>query len=1033
MNALLFTPVRSVSRHSIVAVSLAFVLSACSSGPATDSYSDRCLPGDLSESFAELKAETAQPVHWKQIASLDGWSSLGNDVGAVFDAEVGDWLMANDRIRAVVRRPGRKWALNNYGGTIVSADIQREDGVWHDYLGEVGTLIGLAWSIDVQEFQVLRDGKDGVLVVGAYGPLHLADWINLEGTLSTLTASLTGGDPRLGLNVPWPTDGEISLQASQYFVLRSGESRIKVHTAVCNPESRTQYTTLTDLIEAGGNVHRFNTARPAEGGRGLLGDFNLGSLDSRLETLGFRGETAGYAVTPLAEAASLLYSHIGLIMHGTEDALGFLTGSIFGFDHGTPSSGVFPLLPGGSVHVARDLHVYAGFDGLRTSLNAAAGIKATAKISGTVHVGDQPFDEGRVALLDDQGRLETILQVDAEGRYTGLVRPGSYQVHADPAGGLAPEPQSITLEAGVTAEVDFNLEAPAELHFEIRGHDPRLGGKRLPMPSKISLICSLECRQKPSSLFNDISFDSWPPELQTQAVVDHDDLVSVMAKRDASRRNSLRVPAGAYELVITRGPAFSRFVTSVTLQPGEIRTVEASIDRVVDEPGWIGADTHVHTVRSFDSPVPQNDRVLTFAAEGVEILVTTDHDQVSDVRPVIDKLDMGMYVTGVAGTELTFFDLGHFNAYPLRSDPTLPRGGAYDPFEGVGGRMRPPATMFADLRGMGSIDRPVVQINHARTPVMGYFEAIRLDTATLEPKADAARFRMDPEAVDLSGGLFSTDFDAFEVYNGYADLPAGLNDLFALLNLGMHKVGVAVSDTHNWYASSAGNPRSLVQVGELHDTAARVTPERFARAMQAGKVIGSNGPHVELRVRTSDGREAGLGDILTAAGAITVEVRAVMPDWITVDTLEVFANTPNVAASAGRAVRAYPTHQYAKQITEGDFVHAGGAKSLNWTFEVSPSVDTWFVAVARDNPESGNNHDLFPLLLSREELPFAFTNAVFVDRDGNGRFDAPGPQGEISTAPPGLLAPSIPLPTDDQRKRGFANDLLETLLHGHRH
>ncbi len=1011
---------------------LGLALSTCSAAPSPAPSGERCLPEALATSFAALEGDAGQPVRWEPIESVADWKFLGNDVGAVFDAQDGDFLMANERIRAIVRRPGRKWALNSYGGTIVSADIQREDGVWHDYLGEIGSLVGLAWSIDVQEFELLRDGRDGVLVVGAYGPLHLADWLNLEGTLSTLSASLTGGDPRLGLNVPWPTDGSIQLNASQYYVLRSGESHIEMHTAICNPEGRTQYTTLTDMIEAGGNVHRFNTARPAEGERGLLGGFNLGSLDSRLQTLGFRGETAGYAVTPLAQAASLLYSHIGLIVHGTDDALGFLTGSLFGFDLAAPAPGIFRLPAGGSVQVARDIHVYADFDGLRTSLNAAAGETATAKISGSVRAGGAPFAGSRVALLDEQGRLETILNADAEGRYSGRVRAGSYQVHADPRGGVAPPPQSIALQADTEARVDFDLEPPAALRFAIRGHDPRLGSGQLPMPAKVSLVCAGPCPQKPSAIFNDVSFDGWPPDLQTQAMVDHEDLVSVMAKRGEWRREALRVPAGDYELIITRGPAFSRYVTAVTLQPGEERVVAATIDRVVDEPGWIGADTHVHTVRSFDSPVPQNDRVLTFAAEGVEILVATDHDYVSELGPVIAALGMEAYVTGIAGTELTFFDLGHFNAFPLRYGSDLPRGGAYDPFEGVGGRLRPPATMFADLRAKGSIDRPVVQINHARTPIMGYFEAIRLDTGTLEADADPANFRMAPDAVDRSGGLFSSDFDAFEVYNGYGDVPVGLNDLFALLNLGLNKVGVAVSDTHNWYASSAGNPRSLVQVGDTFDTSAGVTPERFARAMQAGRVIGGNGPHVELRLLAHDGRTARLGDTLGTSHPVTVEVRAVMPEWITIDTLEVFSNTPDVASRAGSAVREYPTAQYARMVTEGDFVRAGGAKSVTWTFVAAPARDAWFTAVARDNPAAGSNHDLFPLILSRDELPFAFTNAVFLDRDENGRFDAPGPQGEIQEAPPGR-APGSPLPADDPNRRQFTRDLFESLMHGHEH
>lgn len=1024
------SPIVNHDRSSLLCGTLAMALVACSAGsPTGPSTAESCLPADLAATFADIAGGSAQPLGWQEIDDAAALPHLGFDIGGVFDAADGDRLLANDRIRAIVRRPGRKWALNSFGGTLIAADVQRDDGVWHDYLGEFGTLVGLAWSLDVQRFETIRDGSDGVLVVGAHGRLELADWLNLQGTLGTLSASLTGGSPQLGLNVPWPLDGSVPLVASQYYVLRSGDTRIGLYTAVCNPEDRTQFTSLTDLFESGGNVHRFNTALPAAAEPGLLGDFNLGSLDSRIDTLGFRGETAGYAVTPRGSAASLIYSHLGIVAHGTTDAIGFLTAILFGFDHGAPPPGVYRLPPRGSVWIARDVHIYADREDLRADLDRDAA--ASAGLAGLLTVGGAPLAGGRVALLDEEGRLVTILVADSDGRFAGNVRPGIHHVHVDPQGGLAPPPSSVHLRAGAVANVAFDLEPPAALRFEIRGVDPRLGAGPRPMPAKVSLVCVGLCPAPQSAIFDDVLYDHWPDDLQVQAIVDHEDRVSVMAKRGALRQEALRVPAGAYEIMVTRGPAFSRVVTPVTLTPGESRTIIARIDRVVDEPGWIGADTHVHSVRSFDSPVPQNDRVLTFAAEGVEMLVSTEHDQVSDLRPVITALAMGDYLTTLAGTELTFFDLGHFNAFPLRTGPDLPRGGAYDPFEGVGGRLRPPGVMFADLRASGAIERPVVQINHARTPIMGYFEAIRLDTADLSTAADPRNFRMDPGAVDAAGGLFSEDFDAFEVYNGYGDLPVGLNDLFALLNVGRRKTGVAVSDTHNWYSSSAGNPRSLVLVGDGSDTPAALTPEVFARAMQAGRVIGSNGPHVELRLLDRAGRVARIGDVLTTAAPVTVEVRAVMPDWITIDTLEVFANTPDVAGRSGAAVRQYPKAQFARRVTDGDFVHAGGAKSIIWTFETAPARDAWFVAVARDEPGFGADHDLFPMILNRIELPVAFTNAVFVDVDGNGAFDAPGPQGIIHSAPrPALTAPR---PGDMAGRRMFTQNMLEALRASHQH
>ena len=79
----------------------------------------------------------------------------------------------------------------------------------------------------------------------------------------------------------------------------------------------------------------------------------------------------------------------------------------------------------------------------------------------------------------------------------------------------------------------------------------------------------------------------------------------------------------------------------------------------------------------------------------------------------------------------------------------------------------------------------------------------------------------------------------------------------------------------------------------------------------------------------------------------------------------------------------------------------------------------------------GEDHDLFPMILHRDELPFAFTNAIFVDVNGNGAFDAPGPQGVIHAAParPG----AAPLPADAAGRRLFTRNMLEALRAGHRH
>ena len=61
-------------------------------------------------------------------------------------------------------------------------------------------------------------------------------------------------------------------------------------------------------------------------------------------------------------------------------------------------------------------------------------------------------------------------------------------------------------------------------------------------------------------------------------------------------------------------------------------TLDAASSR---PPDAISADFHIHSGRSLDTPAGLRDRVAAFAGEGVEVMVSTDHDYHLDYAPVI--------------------------------------------------------------------------------------------------------------------------------------------------------------------------------------------------------------------------------------------------------------------------------------------------------------------------------------------------------------------------------------------------------------
>ena len=129
---------------------------------------------------------------------------------------------------------------------------------------------------------------------------------------------------------------------------------------------------------------------------------------------------------------------------------------------------------------------------------------------------------------------------------------------------------------------------------------------------------------------------------------------------------------------------------------------------------FVSADFHVHSAKSFDSSVPITDRLSAFLAEGVEVLVSTDHDYITDYAPVIASLAAGDEIRSIIGNELTGGNpvpadptqgglqafpegIGHWNAWPLTPFPTNRRNGApQDEFV-------TPGTAIDRLRGMDSL------------------------------------------------------------------------------------------------------------------------------------------------------------------------------------------------------------------------------------------------------------------------------------------------------------------------------------------
>ena len=422
------------------------------------------------------------------------------------------------------------------------------------------------------------------------------------------------------------------------------------------------------------------------------------------------------------------------------------------------------------------------------------------------------------------------------------------------------------------------------------------------------------------------------------------------------------VPAGTYDLFITRGPEWEADERRVGVVKDHSIRIDSPLRRTVDTSGWLAADLHVHTARSFDSRIPVEDRVVSEVAVGVEVIVATDHNVFSDLQPDVDLFGYHALARAFVGDEFNFWE-GHGGAYPMpydAKDPVdawgHPTGGAVAwSVEYSLARLIHAGPMFDLLHGLPTA--PAVTINHPRLlPDLGYFTNVGW---------------APPDPLPTAGS-----FDAIEILNGYMDAPDEiatlLRDWFFLLSSGVRVTGLGSSDTHRLRDVKAGFPRTWLRMPTEDVT--KLLPADLADAIKHQRAIASNGPFARLTV---DG--AAIGDLVTdTSGIVTVDAFVDAPDWIDVDR-----------------VRLYVNGQVAQEIP----LERGLRPRLHLRFrQALPAGDAWLALAA-----SGSK-PLPTALIGEHEggvvTPFAITSPVFVDGDGDGAW-----RPRVAEPDPGPIAP----------------------------
>jgi hypothetical protein len=940
---------------------------------APDAENHRIVPIDLDAILAQSGGSGAVAKVVDDAADLIG--------GEAAQGQICDFALSNESVRFIVQGPDRTVGAGPFGGNLLDGDIVRADGSGQDVIGEISPFIQLGRTFDARRVDILRDGSDGgPAVIAATGPDEVLDYIDV--------AAVIGGFVGSPVELPVSADEDLPITVTNYFILEPGNRALRQITAIRNDGPAELVLSVGDLIDSGGSVEFFNPISTLNG-------FGYSTATPELlDLLAFRGPESSYVYGPALKdgqpaAAYMVFAGVAGVLVGPTQSADAL-GTLFAPELTRDSPGVL-VVPAGEVRTyERWLSVGDGSLATATAPVRRARGTAMGVVEGrVVDTSGSTVAGARVSAVDAAGRAETQFVADGEGAFAGELAEGTYSFEATTDGRLLVTAGTADVTTGQVArpETTMSAESAVRLHIE--------SPSGTPLPAKVTFICAADCPEGRRSQLRDVNFDEPGGDVIPDGPGGEIFRIEFV---DHSGERTIPIPPGSYRAVVSRGMTYSVFPTDfptsggvlVELAPGQTGSIDATLARVVDTSGYLGADFHVHAVNSPDSPVANRDRLITFLGEGVDVMVSSDHDFVTDFSPVVSALGAEAYVATMVGVELTTFTYGHFNAFPIARNEESINGGAFDWAGGTGPNVHP--DVFLNALEHDHPGEQVVQVNHPDDSSQGYFAAIGLDVSTGATLADPAVHRLETPAGATSTDtkLFSGAFTAVEIMNGLglSSFHANLNFWLGFLNRGIVKTATAVSDTHAQRNSQAGMPRSFVDVGSGRDTIATLDQAAFVTAVNTHRLFGSNGPFLRFSA-DHEGTVTPMGGTVTSASGdtVTLTVEVQTPSWFKANRVELYSNVTETVPGPGAVSSTPPTPVDAVDFVLDDATDLvdgaeGGAAYRRYrrtvTFTVAPAADSYYVVMVR------GSDSLFPATTNLGAAPLAFSNPIFVDLNGGG-------------------------------------------------
>lgn len=806
--------------------------------------------------------------------------------GVAAEGAPGDLKIYNDRVRFVIQGMRDSSYYIEQGGQLIDADIVRPDGQpGRDVLDELGPMIGLARVVEPTSVRVLSDGRDGRAVVRVEGwgaPMHLA------------TGALENPEVVQDLSLFVTTD----------YALEPGSWSMEVSTTVRNDG--------TDAFK---------------GAIGMVGIYGL-EVAERYDPRTGRGDPdeADYDWTALVgkhnEVTVALMGADGALAGSTlTTILGSLAPMLMGFSAGSTiepgASGTWSCRLGAGPDPATLVGENLSHRGIATTPVAGTVTASGAPLAGArVHVLDAAGLPASMAITGADGAWSAALPADgsyqylASGRGPGLVMdlpPGAAWVSPhgrdrdDALGSLRGGKQAIPFADGygMTAAgsaVDLALVAPGTVHVTVADGGPAVVRASFAAGDPVAAL--------------DLLVPGRPGGHAAIGYVRDGDL-------------DLALEPGTYDILVHRGARHEVFRTRVEVASGSVVDVDATLAVSYAVDGVVSIDPHCHAAPSADGGVSMEDRLLTMAANGIDVHVGTDHDHVTDYRPMLEPLGLDGVLASIVADEVSPVLRGHFNAWPATRALGRANGGAPRWWLGV----ESTSALFAMIRELVGADG-IIQANHP-TGASGMFERAGYRDGKVR----------DPDR-------WSSDFDAMEALNS-GDHASYWLYYFDLVNHGKKVTPVGVSDTHGHDSGHLGASFTWLRTGTGVDG---ITDDVVRAAMRARATVIGTGPYIDATIAGAWAPGA------EVRGPVQLDVAVKSPSWMPVETVQLWRD--------GAAIESRPCSGPAP---------ARCAES--WTLD--PEVDASYVVIAESTAS--------PMVYAHAgDLAWAMTSSIFVDADGDG-------------------------------------------------